>query len=127
MQNDWRFYTTHEGISSVRNPELDEKNYYRMKIFMKNYFKDRFADNIKKPTSLIYSLVMSVSRSQNGQSQETPFSCSVNVDERKIALSWTDGTGVCVTADSREGNCIIRELYKVLKENADNEFWKICL
>ena len=51
MRNDWRLYTTHEGISSIRNPELDEKNYYRMKVFMRNYFKDRYADNIRKPTS----------------------------------------------------------------------------
>ena len=36
MRNDWRLYTTHEGISSIRNTELDEKNYYRMKVFMKN-------------------------------------------------------------------------------------------
>ncbi len=127
MNNDWRLYTTHEGISSIRNMELDEKNYYRMKIFMKNYFKERFADNIRKPTSLIYSLVMSISGGQDHKGTDTPFSCSVNVDERKIALSWADATGVCVTADSREGNCIIRELYRVLKDNADNEFWKICL
>ncbi len=58
MRNDWRLYTTHEGISSIRNPELDEKNYYRMKVFMRNYFKDRYADNIRKPTSLIYSIVI---------------------------------------------------------------------
>lgn len=124
MRNDWRLYTTHEGISSIRNPQLDEKNFYRMKIFMKNYFKDRFADNIKKPTSLLYSIVMSVS---GENPKETPFLCNVNVDCRKIALSWTDTTGVCVTADSKDGNCIIRELYHVLKENSDNEFWKICI
>lgn len=127
MNNDWRLYTTHEGISSVRNLELDEKNYYRMKVFMKNYFKDRYVDNIRKPTSLIFSLVMSISGGHNEKEVDTPFNCSVNVDERKIALSWADATGVCVTADSREGNCIIRELYQVLKNSADNEFWKICL
>lgn len=126
MRNDWRLYTTHEGISSVRNSELDEKNYYRMKVFMKNYFKDRYADNIRKPTSLIYSIVTSISSGKNEKPVETPFMCNVNVDKRKIALSWEDATGVCVTADSREGNCIIRELYKVLKDNCDNEFWKIC-
>lgn len=127
MENDWRLYTTHEGISSIRNPELDEKNYYRMKIFMKNYFKERFSDNVKKQTSLIYSIVMSVSGGNHGAQEETPFLCRVNVDERKIALSWADATGVCVTADSREGNCVIRELYRVLKDNGDNEFWKISL
>lgn len=126
MKNDWRLYTTHEGISSIRNSELDEKNYYRMKIFMKNYFKDRFADN-RRPVSLIYSIVMNISGGQEEKRADTPFSCCVNVDERKIALSWADTTGVCVSADTREGNCIIRELYKVLKDNADNEFWKICL
>ena len=46
MRNDWKLYTTQDGISSIRNTALDEKNYYRMKIFMKNYFKDRFADNV---------------------------------------------------------------------------------
>ena len=127
MRNDWRLYTTHEGISSIRNPELDEKNYYRMKIFMKNYFKERFADNIRKPTSLIYSIVMSVSGGQDKKIQDTPFCCNVNVDHRKIALSWADATGVCVTADTKEGNIIIRELYGILKSSSDNEFWKICL
>jgi hypothetical protein len=127
MRNDWKLYTTHEGISSIRNSELDEKNYYRMKVFLKNYFKERYADNIKKQTSLIYSIVMSVSGNQNGKNAETSFLCNVNVDQRKIALSWADATGVCVSADSREGNCIIRELYKVLKDNCDNEFWKICV
>lgn len=127
MKNDWRLYTTHEGISSIRNSELDEKNYYRMKVFMKNYFKDRYADNIKKQSSLLYSIVMSISGEKEGKLPETPFLCNVNVDQRKIALSWADATGVCVTADSREGNCIIRELYKVLKDNCDNEFWKICV
>ncbi len=127
MRNDWRLYTTHEGISSIRNSELDEKNYYRMKVFMKNYFKERYADNIKKQTSLIYSIVMSVSGNQGGKNTETPFLCNVNVDQRKIALSWEHTTGVCVSADSREGNCIIRELYRVLKDNCDNEFWKICV
>ena len=127
MRNAWRLYTTHEGISSIRNSELDEKNYYRMKVFMKNYFKDRYADNIRKPTSLIYSLVMSVSGGKNEKNIDTPFLCNVNVDERKIALSWADVTGVCVTADSKDGNCVIRELYNVLKANSDNEFWKICM
>ena len=126
MRNDWTLYTTHEGISSVRNLELDEKNYYRMKIFMKNYFKDRFADNVKKSNSLIYTLVMGVTGVKDGK-QETPFLCNVNVDQRKIALSWTNTTGVCVSADTKDGNTVIRELYKVLKENSDNEFWKICL
>lgn len=126
MKNDWKLYTTHDGISSIRNEELDEKNYYRMKIFMKNYFKHRFTDNVRKPNSLIYAIVMSVS-GKEGKTQNTPFLCSVNVDERKIALSWANATGVCVSADSKDGNGIIRELYKVLKENADNEFWKICL
>ena len=126
MRNDWRLYTTHEGISSIRNPELDEKNYYRMKVFMKNYFKDRFADNVKRPTSLIYGIVMSVSAAKN-EKHDTPFGCNVNVDQRKIALSWTDATGVCVSANTKEGNGVIRELYMVLKGNADNEFWKICL
>lgn len=126
MRNDWRLYTTHEGISSIRNSELDEKNYYRMKVFMKNYFKDRYADNIRKPTSLIYSIVMNISGERDGNLSNSPFVCNVNVDQRKIALSWAVATGVCVTADSIEGNCIIRELYKVLKENCDNEFWKIC-
>lgn len=126
MKNDWRLYTTHEGISSVRNSELDEKNYYRMKIFLKNYFKGRYADNIRKNNSLLYQIVMSVSRADKGE-VNTPFSCNVNVDEKKIALSWADETGVCVAADDREGNCIIRELYTVLKDSSDNEFWKIVL
>lgn len=126
MENDWRLYTTHEGISSVRNSELDEKNYYRMKIFLKNYFKERYADNIRKPNSLLYQIVMTVSRAEKG-AVETPFLCSVNVDEKKIALSWADATGVCVSADNREGNSVIRELYGVLKKNEDNEFWKIGL
>ena len=97
-----------------------------MKIFMKNYFKDRFADNVKKSNSLIYTLVMGVTGVKDGK-QETPFLCNVNVDQRKIALSWTNTTGVCVSADTKDGNTVIRELYKVLKENSDNEFWKICL
>lgn len=126
MNNDWRLYTTHEGISSVRNSELDEKNYYRMKIFLKNYFKERYADNIRKPTSLIYQIVMNFSRMTEKEAA-TPFLCNVNVDEKKIALSWADTTGVCVAADSREGNGVIRELYAVLKDNADNDFWKIGL
>lgn len=125
MNNDWRLYTTHEGISSVRNSELDEKNFYRMKIFMKNYFKGRYTD-IRKPTSLIYQIVMSLSGGDDKE-EATPFLCNVNVDEKKIAVSWADKTGVCVAANSREGNCIIRELYTVLKDSADNEFWKIVL
>ena len=126
MRNDWKLYTTQEGISSIRNLELDEKYYYRMKIFMKKYFKDRFADNVKKTPSLIHTLIMGVSAAKEGQI-ETPFQCNVKVDHRKIALSWTDYTGVCVSADTREGNMVIRELYGILKENEDNEFWKICL
>lgn len=126
MRNDWILYTTQDGISSIRNLELDEKNYYRMKIFMRNYFKDRFADNVKKPSSLIYTLVMNMSAVKEG-TLETPFLCNVNVDQRKIALSWTDYTGVCVTANTKDGNTVIKELYTVLKGNVDNEFWKICL
>ena len=125
MENDWRFYTTHEGINSIRNSKLDEKNYYRMKIFMKNYFRGRFAEDNKKSSSLLFSIVMSISGGRDSELSETPFLCRVNVDEQKLALSWADTTGVCVTADSREGNCVIRELYQVLKKSEDNEFWKL--
>lgn len=59
-----------------------------MMIFMKNYFKSRFADNVRKPTSLIYSIVMSVSGEKNGKTPNSPFLCNVNIGERKIALSW---------------------------------------
>ncbi len=125
MENDWRFYTTHEGINSIRNSKLDEKNYYRMKIFMKNYFRGRFAEDNKKSSSLLFSIVMSISGGRDSEVSETPFLCRVNVDEQKLALSWADTTGVCVTADSKEGNCVIRELYQVLKKSEDNEFWKL--
>ena len=125
MENDWRFYTTHEGINSIRNSKLDEKNYYRMKIFMKNYFRGRFAEDNKKSSSLLFSIVMSISGGRDSELSETPFLCRVNVDEQKLALSWANTTGVCVTADSREGNCVIRELYQVLKRSDDNEFWKL--
>ena len=125
MENDWRFYTTHEGINSIRNSKLDEKNYYRMKIFMKNYFRGRFAEDNKKSSSLLFSIVMSISGGRDSELSETPFLCRVNVDEQKLALSWANTTGVCVTADSREGNCVIRELYQVLKKSDDNEFWKL--
>ena len=125
MENDWRFYTTHEGINSIRNSKLDEKNYYRMKIFMKNYFRGRFAEDNKKSSSLLFSIVMSISGGRDSELSETPFLCRVNVDEQKLALSWADTTGVCVTADSKAGNCVIRELYQVLKKSEDNEFWKL--
>ena len=125
MENDWRFYTTHEGINSIRNSKLDEKNYYRMKIFMKNYFRGRFAEDNKKSSSLLFSIVMSISGGRDSELSETPFLCRVNVDEQKLALSWADTTGVCVTADYKEGNCVIRELYQVLKKSEDNEFWKL--
>ena len=125
MENDWRFYTTHEGINSIRNSKLDEKNYYRMKIFMKNYFRGRFAEDNKKSSSLLFSIVMSISGGRDSELSETPFLCRVNVDEQKLALSWADTTGVCVTADSKEGNCVIRELYQVMKKSEDNEFWKL--
>ena len=125
MENDWRFYTTHEWINSIRNSKLDEKNYYRMKIFMKNYFRGRFAEDNKKSSSLLFSIVMSISGGRDSELSETPFLCRVNVDEQKLALSWADTTGVCVTADSKEGNCVIRELYQVLKKSEDNEFWKL--
>ena len=125
MENDWRFYTTHEGINSIRNSKLDEKNYYRMKIFMKNYFRGRFAEDNKKSSSLLFSIVMSISGGRDSELSETPLLCRVNVDEQKLALSWADTTGVCVTADSKEGNCVIRELYQVLKKSEDNEFWKL--
>ena len=125
MKNDWKFYTTHEGVSFIRNTALDEKNYYRMKIFMKNYFKNRYAENNPKQTSLLYSIVMSVYGEKNGNKNGTPFSCEISVDRRKIDISWTETTGLSVTADTREGNCVIRELFSVLKENNDNEFWSI--
>jgi hypothetical protein len=70
---------------------------------------------------------MSVSEEKNGKTNETPFSCEVCIDRQKITLSWAKSTGVCVAADIREGNCVIQELYKVLKENNGNEFWKICV
>ena len=125
MRSAWNFYTTHEGISSIRNSELDEKNYYRMKIFMKNYFKDRFADGVKKQTSLFYSIVMSVYGEKNKKENESPFLCNMNIDQCKIVLSWTKDTGLCIAANSKEGNSIIRELYKILKENEVSEVWKI--
>lgn len=125
MKNDWKFYTTHEGVSFIRNTALDEKNYYRMKIFMKNYFKDRYAENNKKQTSLLYSIVMSVYGEKNGNNNETPFSCRISIDQKKIDISWTESFGLSVEAETKEGNCVIRELFSVLKENNDNEFWSI--
>ena len=125
MKNDWKFYTTHEGVSFIRNTALDEKNYYRMKIFMKNYFKDRYAENNKKQTSLLYSIVMSVYGEKNGNNNETPFSCRISIDQKKIDISWTESFGLSVEAETKEGNCVIRELFSVLKENNDNEFWTI--
>ena len=124
MENDWRFYTTHEGISSVRNLKLDEKNYYRMKILLKNYFKERFTENNKKSPSLLFSIVMSIS-GRDREFEDSPFICRVNVDEQKLALSWAETTGVCVTAGSKDGNSVIRELYQVLKKSEDNEFWEL--
>ena len=127
MRNDWKYYTTHDGISSIRNVTLDEKNYYRMKVFMKNYFKDRFTSDAKKQTSLLYSIVMSVSGEKNGKSIESPFLCDVSIDQHKFILSWSVTLGVSLTADTREGNYVIRELYKVLKDSNDHEFWKISI
>ena len=125
MKNNWKFYTTHEGISFIRNESLDEKNYFRMKIFMKNHFKNRYIERAKKQPSLLYSIVKSVSGEKNGNVNEMLFSCELSIDQHKIGVSWSETEGVSVVADSREGNCVIRELYNVLKENSSNEFWAI--
>lgn len=125
MTNDWMYYTTHDGISSIKNEKLDEKNFYRMKIFMKNFFKDRYMCENKKPTSLLYSIVMSVSGEKHEKAIESPFQCRLSVDQNKFILSWSISSGVSLTADTREGNYVIRELYKVLKDSNNNEFWEI--
>ena len=96
-----------------------------MKIFLKNYFKNRYVDNKKKQTSLLYSIVMSVSGERDRNVKDTQFLQDVMIDQRKISISWSETIGLSVTADSKEGNCIIRELYRVLKEHDDNEFWTI--
>ena len=92
---------------------------------MKNYFKDRFADGVKKQTSLFYSIVMSVYGEKNKKENESPFLCIMNIDQCKIVLSWTKDTGLCIAANNKDGNSIIRELYKILKEDEVNEAWKI--
>ena len=125
MKNDWKYYTTHEGNSFIRNIELDEKNFFRMKIFVKNYFKSRCSISTKKQTSLLYSIVMSISGEKNGKENEFPFSCDLMVDNQKIDISWSKTTGVSVIAASKEGNSIIRELFGILKDADNNEFWEI--
>lgn len=119
MDNSWKVYVLDNGLFSLENTEMEERGFYRLKVFLKNLYKNRLTEHETTTKSLLFRLAKGLSPKydekdivRNAQMLET-----VYVDDHKLLLSWSKPQGIALISDSPAGNYIIEEVSDRLKNS----------
>ncbi len=119
MDNSWKVYVLDNGLFSLENTEMEERGFYRLKVFLKNLYKNRLAEHETTTKSLLYRLAKGLYPKydekelvRNAEILET-----VYVDDHKLLLSWSKPQGIALIPDSPAGNYIIEEVSDQLKNS----------
>lgn len=122
MNNEWKIFTTEKGLYSLENNTVEERSYYRMKVFLKNYFKNRYIEKQEKPKSFLFQLVMNLQGKRaepenKVKMQETEQICEAYIDGHRMILSWNQVTGITFTVDTKDANILVKELSEALNQS----------
>ena len=128
MDKSWLLFVNEQGMHYLVCEKPDKRYYFRAKVFLKYYFKNRFNENVaqvKKP-SFLYQLAGrsgSANDKHGADKQEDESEYKVMVDGSPIVLSWDELEGTSIYATCKDGNSIIAELRDGLRHNA--EWWMV--
>lgn len=125
MDKSWKIFRSESGLCSLENRSLEERSFYRMKVFLKNFYKEQYRE---KPTeqehrSFLFSLAMNIrgkdAKDENSKAVQQN-SCSMDffIGKRKFLLTWDEVYGLVITAVDVSGNDVITSLEgEIVKQN----------
>lgn len=141
MDKSWKVFQSESGLCSLENRGLEERSFYRMKVFLKNFYKEDYREEGKEQgyKSFLYSIAMNLRgkdaltvrkrtayrpdgehdlRCENCREQKNGNSCSLGfyVGLRKFLLTWDEVLGLVITAEDRMGNDLITSLGEELEK-----------
>lgn len=141
MDKSWKVFQSESGLCSLENRGLEERSFYRMKVFLKNFYKEEYREEGKEQghKSFLYSIAMNLmgkdvstgrkraSYRQDGeydlwcenyveQKNTKPCSLGFYVGRRKFLLTWDEVLGLVITAEDRMGNDLITSLGEELEK-----------
>lgn len=123
MKTAWKMFITDTGLQSYQNDTLEQRDYYRMIVFLQNNFKGRIAEHRTFHKSFLYNLV----RTLYGQEEETEKNRmnydnddsirTFYIDGTPIYIGWGTCSGVSITAQNEEGNSKVTEIADLIREH----------
>ena len=128
MKTDWKMFVTDAGLNSYQNETLEQRDFYRMIVFLQNNFKGRIAEKKIVHRSFLFTLVKNLyADSQNIENNGN----KVIKDDDNIRVFYIDGTpiyigwctcgGVSITAKEPKGNPKIAEIAGLIEHQ--NVWW----
>ena len=130
MDKSWKIFCSESGICSLENRTLEERSFYRMKVFLRNFYREQYREEKKEnetvQKSFLYTLALNLhgkdakKEVQAGINQNRDHaannSCSLEffVARKKFLLTWDAVLGLVITAVDTTGNDVITRLNEAL-------------
>lgn len=122
MKTAWKMFITDTGLQSYQNDTLEQRDYYRMIVFLQNSFKGRIAEHRAAHRSFLYHLVRTLYGQEeeikkNKGKQDDDNIRTFYIDGTPIYIGWGTCSGVSITAQNAEGNSKITEIADMIREH----------
>lgn len=125
MDKSWKVFRSESGICSLENRSLEERSFYRMRVFLRNLFRDQYIEENTKQehNSFLYSLVIKL-RNRGGlkvyeDRPEARYSLEFYLARQKFILTWDSVLGLVLSAADTSGNEVIDKLNEVLMQEGE--------
>lgn len=118
MAKGWKTYVQETGLRSLENSEVEERGYFRLKIFLKNTFKERYAEEKSQTKSFLYQLVMSLKMNKTKIDKNVEMDGQLDefyIDNQKLILRWNKIEGITIIPETVKGNPLITEIETMIK------------
>ncbi|MDO5402417.1 MAG: hypothetical protein Q4F11_03170 [Eubacteriales bacterium] len=125
MDKSWKIFRSESGLCSLENRSLEERSFYRMKVFLKNFFKEQYREKPpeQEHRSFFFYLAMNIrgkdAKDESSKAEQSN-SCSMDffIGKRKFLLTWDEVYGLVITAVDVSGNDVITSLEgEIVKQN----------
>ena len=129
MKKTWKMFVTDTGLNSYQNEMLEQRDFYRVLVFLQNNFRGRISEKKAGHKSFLYFLVNALQQektkneSENNRNQVEENDGNIRIyyiDDTPIYIGWCACSGVSITAQNTTGNQKITEIAGMIQ---DHDIW----
>ncbi len=129
MEKTWKMYVTDAGLNSYQNEMLEQRDFYRVLVFLQNSLKGRMSERKINRRSFLFQLVRMIQQETDQTERDkeydkvTEYDSNIRtfyIDGTPVYIGWSSCGGVSITAQSAKGNTAVTEIADLIQ---DHDVW----